>query len=106
MRAAMVADPAGYAWSSFRANALGEYDPIVRTHPVYQALAATTEERRAAYRELVREAVNDEDITDIRSHLQRQHAYGSQRFRAAIEAQPSRRAGPAKIGRPSKSKGF
>jgi putative transposase len=38
--------------------------------------------------------------------LQRQYAFGSNRFRAAIEAQVRRRAGPAKIGRPARKNGL
>jgi putative transposase len=49
------------------------------------------------------QGVADEDLDSIRLYLQRQHAFGSDRFRAAIEAQLRRRAGPAKIGRPRKS---
>ena len=47
--------------------------------------------------------VAEEELDSIRLYLQRQHAFGSDRFRAAIEAQLQRRAGPAKIGRPRKS---
>lgn len=48
------------------------------------------------------ETLAQHDIDAIRTHLQRQHALGPDRFRLAIEAQLSRRAGPAKIGRPHK----
>jgi hypothetical protein len=48
------------------------------------------------------ETLSQDDIGAIRSHLQRQHALGPDRFRLAIEAQLSRRAGPANIGRPHK----
>jgi putative transposase len=87
-------------------NALGTHDPLVRTHSSYRALAAADSERCAAYRALVIASVNDEEIAAIRAHLQRQHAFGSRRFRAAIEAQLGRRAGPAKIGRPRKADGI
>ncbi|GAA0708371.1 hypothetical protein GCM10009105_07910 [Dokdonella soli] len=49
VRAAMVADPADYAWSSFHANALGKHDPLVRMHSSYRALAAADSERCAAF---------------------------------------------------------
>ncbi len=48
------------------------------------------------------ENVDPEDIEAIRLHLQRGYAFGSDRFRQAIEAQLNRRAGPARIGRPRK----
>jgi hypothetical protein len=54
------------------------------------------------YRTLAMEMLSQDDIDVIRSHLQRQHALGPDRFRLAIEVQLSRRAGPAKIGRPRK----
>lgn len=41
-----------------------------------------------------------DELDTFRPHLQRQYAFGSNRFRAAIEAQLARHAGPAKIGRP------
>jgi putative transposase len=69
----------------------------------YLSLGANVTERCKAYRALVDQAGTPDELDNIRLHLQRQHAYGTERFRAAIEAQLSRRAGPAKIGRPRKS---
>ena len=57
--------------------------------------------RQTAYRELVRQAISDDDLA-ARLQLQRQHALGADRLRAAIEARLGRCAGPAKIGRPRK----
>ena len=48
------------------------------------------------------DTVHPEDLEAIRLHLSRQHAYGSDRFRQAIEAQLGRIVGPQKIGRPRK----
>ena len=45
-----------------------------------------------------------EQVESIRRHVQRQHAYGTDRFRIAIETMLGRTAGPQKIGRPRKSK--
>jgi putative transposase len=71
-------------------------------HAMYRALGAEPPAPRTAYRSLVDHALADSDIDDIRRHLQRQHAFGSQRFRAAIKAQLGRHAGPVRIGRPPK----
>ena len=102
VRACMVEDPNGYRWSSYGANAHGWHDSLVTPHPNFLSLGSDAESRQHAYRELVRQAISDDDLTAIRLHLQRQHALGTDRFRAAIEAQLGRRAGPAKIGRPGK----
>lgn len=84
LRARMVSDPADYRWSSFACNALAVADPLIRPHLSYLSVGTNMAEC-------------------IRLHLHRQHAYGTERFREAIEVQLSRRAGPAKIGRPRKS---
>jgi putative transposase len=48
------------------------------------------------------EPLPEQGIEAIRLHLQRQHALGSDRFRAAIEARLARPAGPLRAGRPRK----
>jgi putative transposase len=50
VRAALVRDAAHYRWSSYRANALGEADPLVTPHALYCALGRSPEERQRAYR--------------------------------------------------------
>jgi putative transposase len=50
VRAGLVRHPAHYRWSSYRANALGEADPLLSPHALYCALGRNGEERRAAYR--------------------------------------------------------
>ncbi len=52
VRARLVRAPADWRWSSHRANALGEDDPLVAPHPVYYALGRTPGERQASYRDL------------------------------------------------------
>jgi len=100
VRAAMVSHPGNYAWSSYACNALGHDDPLVHPHAIYAALGSTAEERQRAYAMLVAETLPDEDTAAIRDHLQRQHALGSDRFRASIEAMLKRRIGPGRPGRP------
>mgnify|MGYP003582604677 CR=1 FL=1 len=104
VRAGMVADPADYAWSSHRANALGMPDPLLRPHERYRALGRNDETRRTTYRSLVVAGLDPAEVDHIRATLQRQHALGSDRFRDAIERQLGRRAGPARIGRPPKAR--
>ena len=102
VRARMVEDPGNYEWSSFGYNAQGKTRPLVHPHPIYQSLGASDSVRQERYREWVMEAVDSSETDAIRLNLQRQHALGSERFRIAIEKQLNRRAGPAKIGRPTK----
>jgi putative transposase len=87
VRARMVENPDGYRWSSYGANAHGRHDALVTPHPNFLSLGRDGESRQSAYRELVRQAIPDDDLTAIRLQVQRQHALGTDRFRAAIEAQ-------------------
>jgi putative transposase len=103
LRAAMVVDPRDYTWSSHLANAYGHHDPLVTPHSAYLALSSDLIQRQLTYRGLVMETLDPAEVEAIRQHVQRQHAYGSHRFRAAIEKQLGRTAGPRKIGRPRKS---
>ena len=103
LRAAMAGDPRDYRWSSHRALAFGDADPLVHPHPAYLALADDPAARQRLYREMVMATVDPADVDAIRRHLQRQHAYGGDRFRQAIEAQLGRALGPQKIGQTRKT---
>jgi putative transposase len=51
----MVADPADYAWSSYRANAQALADTVIVPHTEYLRLGADASERCLACRQLFRE---------------------------------------------------
>jgi putative transposase len=53
VRADMVQAPGEYRWSSYRANALAEEDPLVSPHQEYLSLGSTSTERSEAYRVLL-----------------------------------------------------
>lgn len=57
----------------------------------------------ARYRAFAMEIVFMDELEAIRLHVQRQHASGTNRFRAMIEGEIGRSAKPRKIGRPKKS---
>jgi putative transposase len=103
LRAAMVLDPADYRWSSHRNNAYGAVDSLVTPHTDYLALGSDPVERRRAYRAWTLAADRTNEIRRIREHTQRQHAYGTEAFRAKLEATLGRSAGPQKLGRPKKT---
>jgi hypothetical protein len=103
MRAAMVADPADYPWSSYRANALGERNPILSPHPLYLALAGDTGARLEAYRALFRTALDEVPLTHLRMALNHNQPFGNDRFYAEIEAVTGRRREHVKRGRPKKA---
>lgn len=59
-------------------------------HPAYTALAATPEAQGMADHRLMHEALSDEDIAAIRSHLRQQRALGRDDFRVMVEAKTQR----------------
>jgi putative transposase len=85
VRAAMVTDPGGYPWSSYRTNARGAPSSLILPHPTYLALSGTAAARNAAYRKLFDCALSESAIDDIRKGTRRGQPIGSLRFRERFE---------------------
>ena len=102
VRAGMVADPADYPWSSYRANALGEADGLLSPHGLYRSLGPTEPERLQVYRELIEQALDPTTVQEIRACLQTGTPLGNDRFRDEIERALGVKVGYASRGRPKK----
>jgi putative transposase len=87
-RAGLVTDPGDYRYSSYRHNAFGRVDSLIREHPVYLALAESDVDRRDAYRRLVGYGLSDVELEEIRKATRTSEALGGRRsrFRQAAEA--------------------
>jgi putative transposase len=103
VRAGLVADPADFAWSSYRANALGRGSAVVTPHAEYLRLGSTVAARLRAYRALVAEAMSADALAQLRVYLQQQRALGSPLFRAAVAARVRRFCDIRPAHRPSGS---
>ncbi len=103
VRANMVAHPAEYRWSSYRANAQGEPDALVRPHSLYDALGSDATARQAAYRELFRHELELGLVDEIRRATNGNFALGNERFAAQVAEAIGRRATPGMSGRPRKA---
>ena len=103
VRAAMVAHPAEYRWSSYRAHAQGENNALLCPHPLYDALGIDAPSRQAAYRELFRYALDPGVVDEIRKATNGNFLLGDTRFGADVAAALGRRVQPGKSGRPRKS---
>jgi putative transposase len=86
VRAAMVASPGEYPWSSYRVNALGIMDPVVIRHDLYQALAPSDEERQAAYRRLFEIELDATLLARLRDCTNGGFVLGSTKFEQQIAA--------------------
>lgn len=102
VRAEMVQHPADYRWSSYRAYAQGEENPLLTPHALYQALGADAEARRCAYRELFRYELEPGMVDAIRQATNGNFALGDGRFGDQIALALGRRVQPGKSGRPRK----
>lgn len=103
VRARIAAEPLDYRWSSAHANAGSAHDPLLDPHPVYVDLATDDAARKARYRELLEDAITQDELTAIRASVKQGGALGSRHFHEQIEAltgQPSRQRPP---GRPKNS---
>ena len=101
VRANMVVDPAEYPWSSYRANALGEFNPVLTPHPDYLKLGDRTGDRRRHYRRLFASRLDDQAVAEIRDATNGNFVLGNQRFQEQIEKMLGRRVTPGKPGRPA-----
>ena len=105
VRAAMVAHPGDYPWSSYAANAQGAADTLIQPHPLYQALGASAADRQAMYRELFRHHLDPGLVDEIRRATNGNFALGNEQFALQVAEALARRVKPGKSGRPRKLPG-
>ncbi|MEO1246580.1 MAG: transposase [Pseudomonadota bacterium] len=104
VRAAMVTAPEDYDWSSFRGHAALVNDPVLDTCETYQALGANAAERAQAYRRLTADAISEDELSLIRSAVQRNQLTGGARFQRTVEQRTGHRISLRGQGRPPKNK--
>jgi putative transposase len=104
VRANMVNHPAKYRWSSYTANAQGQWDAMVTPHPAYLALGSSAGKRQKAYRGLFRQHIEDPLLQKIRQALNHELVLGCSHFKDRIEGLTNRQARLGQPGRP-RSKG-
>ncbi len=100
VRAGMVNSPEQYDWSSYRFNALGEVNPLIVPHPLYQHLDSTDDKRQSAYCSLFNGALDVAQMDEVRAATQSGTPLGDSRFRAEIERVLQVKVGQIHRGRP------
>lgn len=100
VRAGIVAHTEQYPWSSYRANAQGESNTLIKPHTLYEALAPDEIRRQVAYRELFRAKPETVVVDNIRRATNGNFVLGNQTFTEQLSAALRRRAVPGKSGRP------
>ncbi len=101
LRANMVSHPRDYRWSSYRANAEGHPDALLRPHPEYLRLGLDESDRLHNYRELFTAHLDPQRIAEIRDATNGNYVLGDERFREEIARMLNRRVTPGRGGRPA-----
>ena len=79
VRSGMVVAPEHHRWSSYRANALAEDDPLVSPHPGYSSLGPDTASRCESYRALFAVPLPEASLGAIRRSTKRGQPLGRHR---------------------------
>lgn len=90
VKAGMVGNVADYQWSSYRHNALGQTDPLITEHLLYQALGDDLAQRNECYKALFDTINISEQQNKITEATMRGEVYGSARFHEKISQLISR----------------
>jgi len=100
VRAAMVALPEEYCWSSYRSH-VGIYDDqLLDPCSAYRELGNSNVERTQAYRSFVAMDSHESELAIVRTALQRNQPTGSRQFCDEIEQRIGRRISTHGPGRP------
>ncbi len=94
VRAGIVAHPGEYRWSSYDVNAQQGASPFLVPHETYKRLGSNEEDRRLAYRELLRSDLEPEMVDRIRKATNGNYALGSERFAEEVALMLARRVTP------------
>lgn len=100
VRMELAAHPAEYEWSSYRANALGDYDALVKAHELYTGLGATPSLRQQAYRHLFDRGLSEEFVALLHAATTGGWPLGSDQFKQDVARALGRRVAPLLRGRP------
>jgi len=92
-----------YRWTSFRQHAGFAADPALQDHAQYWALGNTPFERQAAYRSVVEAGLAAADVDRFDRALTGGWVVGSPAFLRHIAPHCTRRAVPARAGRPRRA---
>jgi putative transposase len=106
VRAAMVADPGDYRWSSYQAHGLGRPDPLLSPLPEFEALGRTPAERQARWRRKVKAAQHQDEIDRVRNSIKTGKPLGTPEFVEAKAHTLGLNLNPRRRGRPRKTNHF
>ena len=99
VRAGVVDVPGRYPWTGYRHNAQGYPDALVTEPDIYRALDNSAEGRSRAYRALFVQHLSKDEMQAIRTSVNEELVFGSERFREKVELMSQRHTRRGKAGR-------
>lgn len=103
LRAGIASSPEEHAWSSYGHYAGLRVDPLITPHPLVWELGNTPFAREAAYVELVRNGITEQEQSDLTRSVLRGWALGEPGFVAELQGKTLRRVSKSPAGRPFKA---
>jgi putative transposase len=103
VRARMVRDPLEYRWSSAKGNAGSSNDLLLSPHETYAALSPDLATRHCRDRAFLLETLGQDELADIRAHVDQGAVYGSGRVQRRLEELTGRTPRLRTQGRPRQS---
>jgi putative transposase len=113
----MVEQKAEYRWSSYRANAQGEFDRVLSPHTLYKALGNDAMARQTAYQKLfcfeldsgiyakvfAPQKLLRRSLNEIRQAINGGYVFGNDKFQREMALAIGRRTWRGASGRPQKA---
>lgn len=100
VRAAMVAQPADYLWSSYSHYSGAKVDHLITSHALIWELGNTPFAREAAYAHMVQSGITPQQYAQLTESVLHGWALGDARFLEDLQAKTPRRVLKANPGRP------
>lgn len=104
VRAQMVEHPSDYPWSSYRCNAIGQTNPLIKAHDKYNELGRNKAACQQGYRTLFKAHISEKTLEEIRASANKEWVLGSDYFKEKIAEKLKRRTSPLPRGGDRKSK--
>lgn len=104
VRAGISPSPEEHLWSSYGHYAGLRVDPLITPHPLIWQLGNTPFAREAAYVDLVRHGITDQEKAALTQSVLRGWALGEPNFVTELQEKTIRRVSKGAVGRPLMSK--
>lgn len=101
VRAALVALPQHYRWSSIQGNLGLAHDALLTPHPTFLTQSPDEDARRARYQQFIDDGISSSELREIRLQMAKERVLGSPRFHERVANALGRHVTARDVGRPA-----